>query len=136
MNIKTKIGNYWLELEAETPVDALEKLATFAEVCGETHCRKCNSERVSPSKRYTPDGDMYLMLHCHSCGSQIDVGQAKKPKGDVFVRRFNKDVDPNDQKGGWYHYKDTSFYKNRNSGGGSQQQSSGGQQSSHDEEPF
>mgnify|MGYP003131500501 FL=1 len=89
-------------VEAADPVDLIKRASQFTQL--PQKCGHCVSDNLSFMHRTAGGSDEFDYLHvkCNECGAQCDLGQKKKPLGDIFFRHQPKDR--SGVKDGFYKY--------------------------------
>ena len=101
MKIKLNLANRGcqLELDVESPKDAVRQLSVYTEILAIGTCGQCGSNEIKFSHRVVDNNDFYGM-RCISCQAQLDFGQHKT--GDTLFVKREKGSKGSD---GWYHYE-------------------------------
>ena len=106
--IRAKCGDYWIEVDAGSTMEAMEALSEYLEVFSQARCLVCNEENVVPvhRKAESRDGKKYdfYEMKCLKCGAKLEFGQSME--GKLFPRRKNKDNSYRENMG-WFQWEGT-----------------------------
>lgn len=85
-----------LELQVESPKDAVRQLSAYMEIFSITTCGLCGSVEIRFERR-SKDSIEFFGMKCMACGASLDFGQHKE--GDTLFAKLGKG------ERGWYHYE-------------------------------
>lgn len=98
--------NVWLEIDCDTPADAVKEMSLYQEILSEEKCGRmdCGSTEVRFEHRLAQGYDFYGMT-CMKCRARIDLGQIKEGDGMWFKRKLPNGEYDKDHNG-WYMWKE------------------------------
>lgn len=70
-----------IQVEANTPMDAIEQIGHYVMILSMTKCGSCQSTNVHPQHDNRKGFDFYC-VKCHDCGSEFSFGQHRE--GDTL----------------------------------------------------
>jgi hypothetical protein len=80
----------WIEIEAESVVDAFKLAADYSESFSEKECGACKSKNLRYEHRQDKEQHDYYSIRCMDCACILDFGQKKVGK-TLFAKRKDKD---------------------------------------------
>lgn len=117
IKLTTTIGNFTVEVEGETQLEAFDNMAEMAELLSVgVHCGKSGATDTIPVRRMTGDF-IFREWKCVSSGATLGMGQKKE--GGLFPRRKDKEGNWLEDNGWqtWAARKKEMQPANSNSGG-------------------